>query len=70
MLDMTMLNNTIDFMLKAGLIASLVGVVWQYFLLWLSHTDFYLKVKHIIRWIKFIMSIIIVLSIMLVIFLR
>ena len=67
MLDM---KNTIDFMLKAGLITSLVGVVWQYFLLWLSHTDFYLKVIHIIRWIKFIMSIIIALSIMIVIFLR
>ena len=70
MLDMTMLNNSIDFMLKAGLIASLVGVVWQYFLLWLSHTDFYLKVIHFIRWIKFIMSIIIALLIMVVIFLR
>ena len=70
MLDMTMLNNSIDFMLKAGLIASLLGVVWQYFLLYLSHTDFYLKVIHIIRWIKFIMSIIIALSIMIVIFLR
>ena len=67
MLDM---KNTIDFMLKAGLISSLVGVVWQYFLLWLSHTDIYLKVIHIIRWIKFIMSIIIALSIMIVIFLR
>ena len=67
MLDM---KNTIDFMLKVGLIASLVGVVWQYFLLWLSHTDIYLKVIHFIRWIKFIMSIIIALSIMIVIFLR
>ena len=67
MLDM---NNTIDFMLKAGLITSLVGVVWQYFLLWLSHTDFYLKVIHIIRWIKFIMSIIVVIIIMVVMFLR
>ena len=67
MLDM---KNTIDFMLKAGLIASLVGVVWQYFLLWLSHTVIYLKVIQIIRWIKFIMSIIIALSIMIVIFLR
>ena len=70
MLDMAMLNNSIDFMLKAGLIASLVGVVWQYFLLYLSHTDFYLKVIHFIRWIKFIMSIIVVIIIMLVIFLR
>ena len=67
MLDM---ENTIDFMLKAGLITSLVGVVWQYFLLWLSHTDIYLKLIHIIRWIKFIMSIIIALVIMLVMFLR
>ena len=67
MLDM---NNTIDFMLKGGLIASLVGVVWQYFLLWLSHTDFYLKIIHIIRWIKFIMSIIVVIIIMIVLILR
>ena len=67
MLDM---ENTIDFMLKAGLITSLVGVVWQYFLLWLSHTDIYLKLIHIIRWIKFIMSIIIALVTMLVMFLR
>ena len=67
MLDM---KNTIDFMLKAGLIASLVGVVWQYFLLWLSHTDFYLKVIHFIRWFKFIQSIIVVIIIMVVIFLR
>ena len=67
MLDM---ENTIDFMLKAGLITSLVGVVWQYFLLWLSHTDFYLKLIHIIGWIKFIMSIIFALLIMIVIILR
>ena len=67
MLDM---NNTIDFMLKAGLITSLVGVVWQYFLLWLSHTDFYLKVIHFIRWFKFILSIIFVIIIMVVMFLR
>ena len=70
MLDMAMLNNSINFMLKVGLIASLVGVVWQYFLLYLSHTDIYLKIIHIIRWIKFIMSIIIALLIMIVIFLR
>ena len=67
MLDM---EYTIDFMLKGGLIASLVGVVWQYFLLWLSHTDYYLKIIHIIRWIKFIMSIIIALLFMLVIIIR
>ena len=67
MIDM---ENTIDFMLKGGLIASLVGVVWQYFLLWLSHTDYYLKIIHIIRWIKFIMSIIIALLFMLVIIIR
>ena len=70
MLDMAMLNNSINFMLKVGLIASLVGVVWQYFLLYLSHTVIYLKIIHIIRWIKFIMSIIIALLIMIVIFLR
>ena len=70
MLDMAMLNNTIDFMLKAGLIASLVGVVWQYFLLYLSHTDFYLKVIHFIRWYKFILSIIVVIIIMIVLFFR
>ena len=67
MLDM---ENTIDFMLKGLLISSLLGVVWQYFLLWLSHTDFYLKVIHIIRWIKFILSIIVVIIIMVVMFLR
>ena len=67
MLDM---ENTIDFMLKGGLIASLVGVVWQYFLLWLSHTDFYLKVIHFIRWFKFILSIIVVIIIIVVMFLR
>ena len=70
MMDMAMLNNSIDFLLKAFLIASLLGVIWQYFLLYLSHTDFYLKIIHIIRWIKFTMSIIIALSVMLVIFLR
>ena len=67
MLDM---KNSIDFMLKAGLIASLVGVVWQYFLLWLSHTDFYLSVIHFIRWFKLLLSIIVVIIIMVVIFLR
>ena len=67
MVDM---KNTIDFMLKVGLIASLVGVVWQYFLLWLSHTDFYLKVIHFIRWFKFILSIIVLIIIMVMIFLR
>ena len=67
MLDM---NNTIDFMLKAGLITSLLGVVWQYFLLWLSHTDFYLKVIQFIRWFKFILSIIVVIIIMIVIIIR
>lgn len=66
MVDM---KNTIDFMLKVGLIASLVGVVWQYFLLWLSHTDFYLKVIHFIRWFKFILSIIVLIIIMVMIFL-
>ena len=64
------IKNTIDFMLKGLLISSILGVVWQYFLLWLSHTDFYLKVIHIIRWIKFIMSIIFALLIMIVIILR
>ena len=64
------IKYTMDFMLKGLLITSLLGVAWQYFLLYLSHTDIYLKLIHIIRWIKFIMSIIIALVIMLVMFLR
>ena len=64
------IKYTMDFMLKGLLITSLLGVAWQYFLLYLSHTDIYLKLIHIIGWIKFIMSIIVVIIIMVVMFLR
>ena len=68
--NMLDIKYTMDFMLKGLLITSLLGVAWQYFLLYLSHTDIYLKLIHIIRWIKFIMSIIFALLIMIIIILR
>lgn len=67
---MEMLKNTMDVILKTSLVASLIGVVWNYILLFFTYTDFYLSIVHFIKWMKFIISIIVTIIIMIIIFIR
>lgn len=67
---MKMLNNSIDIALKVGLVGSLIAVVWNYAMLFFTYTDLYLKLMRFIKWTKFILSVIVCITIMFIIFLR